>query len=556
MNAMESRLRQPLRQALPETTIGECFAELALRHSDRIAIVDDRLGCRWTYRDLALRVAEWRTHLTGLKLGANNRVALLCENSAEWVSVWLACTSAGVTVVSLNLALNATEVRTRVRRLNVSHVFASDFALASTGLPGPASALDERSATTIHILSRADLLGAEASTPTDSAPSENDTLPKPGPHSPCLICFSSGTTGHAKAIVLTHRNLLANAALVGNALGYRAGDTVLCLFPYLVAGGAVIGVLGVLARGATIVCPPIGRQRATLVEALDRHCPNRLMGSPRLIEIIFDGARRTDPFVGKLATIGMGSTLCLPKFVNRLLDEFSIPGISLIYGMSETSPVTFLHTIDTPVGSDTVPVGHLLPGLEAKVIDDSGNVVKRGIDGELCVRGHAVMTGYCDDIEATRRTIDADGWLHTGDIAHFDDAGLCVVSGRQSECIRFRAHALHPHVLERVFLHHPFVENAQVVALPDGRCGAWVKPIAGSRLSRRALLEYYRTHRGSLPPIEHVRPVPSFPLNETGKIQRSSIAEDMAKRIARRRQFRTNRHEIRTLQSYGTFSHK
>lgn len=555
MNVMDSQLGQPLRQPVPEITIGACFDELARTHADRIAVVDDRFGCRWTYRDLAHRVGEWRTHFAALNLTANQRIALLCENSAEWVSVWLACASAGVTVVSLNLTLDAIELKARIRRLNVSHVLASEFALASTGLTRPAAtAQDERASSSIRILPRADICGAEACDPTEPVPSQVGAWPQPDPHSPCLICFSSGTTGRAKAIELTHRNLLSNALLVGDALRYRAGDTVMCLFPYLVAGGAVIGVFAVLARGATIVCPPTARNRDTLVEAIDRHRPNRLMGSPRLIEILFEGASKADPFVAELESIGMGSTPCLPKFVNRLLADFSIPGISLIYGMSETSPVTFVHTISTPVNGDTVPVGHLLPGLEAKIVDGAGNVTRRGVDGELCVRGHAVMAGYCDDIEATRRTIDADGWLHTGDIARFDDDGLCFVSGRQSECIRFGTTSLHPHVLERVFLHHPAVENAQVVALPDGRCGAWVKPATGSRLTRHALLAYYRKHRGDLPSIEQVRPVPNFPLNETGKIQRSCIAEHMAKQVARRRQLRSSRHELRTLQSYGTGS--
>ncbi len=531
---MDSYLKGPTSVTLLNTTIGVFFRELAERYADQPAIVDERLDCRWTYRTLAQRVDLWCGRLASRQLQPGDRIALLCENNADWIAIWLACATSGIVLVSLNLAISQAQIEQRIRDTGARYLLASRHALTVTGLAGHHASSTRESRDTIQVLAT-DRRRSAARIHTHRG---NET-PAEMAQSPCMICFSSGTTGAAKPIVLSHGNLLNNAMLVGEALNYQPGQTVCCLFPYLVAGGAVIGVLGVLAKGATIACPPPGANRNALIASLDRLRPDHLMASPRIAEMIFSQPPTPGGFTGHLKSVGMGSTTCLPRFVNRLLDDFAVSSVALIYGMTETSPVTFLHVMSNHVDGDQLSVGRLLPHLEAKIADPTGRTTPTGTVGELWVRGHAVMIGYLDDPDRTAAMIDPDGWLHTGDLAHIDDDGRCFVLGRKSECLHTLAGPVHPHVMERVFLRHRQVDNAQVVALPDGDCCAWVKLTQESRMTRRQMLAYYHTHADDLPPIARVHIVESFPLNETGKIRRNELAERSLR--ARKRRLASDR---------------
>lgn len=512
---MNSYLYQPASVPVLETTIGEYLQRCVRQYTRDMAVIDDAASCQWTYGALSQRVEEWRLRLRDMRVRSGQRVALMAENGAEWIAAFLACVCDGIVVVGMSTGLDAETVRERM------HVTGARYLLTRSDLlESPRFRLAPHSATceSFQVLECLDMRAVEHA---------KGTLAEATLHarSPCMICFSSGTTGAAKAITLTHRNLINNAVLVGEALHYRPGLSVLSLFPFFVAGGTVIGVLAALAFGASIICPRSIKAREVVVEALNDHKPDCFLASPRLVEQVFDGAEQHLKFLRTLNSIGMGSTPCVPKFINRLLLRFRVPSVSLIYGMTETGPVTFVHTVAKPLDSEIAPVGRLMPNLEAKVIDDDGQIVPLGVAGELCIKGHATMAGYWNNPQATQAMIDAAGWLRTGDLAHFNEQGLCYVHGRKSDQIESDGCRLHPSVLERVFLAHHGVQNAQVVCLPDRRLAAWIKPEPNSCTTSEDLAAYYAARARMLPAISYIRIVEGYPLNDTGKVQRTVIVE-------------------------------
>lgn len=517
---MDSYLQRPPSLPVLETTIGDYLLSRIRQYSQALAIVDDGAPCRWTYGELGEHIGRWREYLRRLDLRRGQRIALLGGNGAEWVAVFLACIFEGVVVVSLNPNLAADVILERMRMTGACLAFASAHSLESLKLRG-ARPVEES-------IPGMSLRAIELSIESRTVATNEQQGGTVHPRAACLICFSSGTTGVAKAITLTHRNLLNNAVLVGRALRYQPCQSVLSLFPFFVAGGLVIGVLAVLAQGAFIICPRSIKACGSIADTLNEYAPDYFLASPRVVEQVFDGSKRCPDFLAQVKCIGMGSTPCLPKFINTLLLEFKVPCVSLIYGMTETSPVTFMHAVTEPVAGDIAPVGYLIPNLEAKIVDDEGDIVPFGASGELCVRGHAVMAGYWGDPAATAATIDAAGWLKTGDLAHFGRDGACYVHGRKSEQYESEFGRIHPSLIERVFLKHRCVQNAQVVCLSDGRFIAWIKQERGSTVTPEQLADYYRAESKALPPISHIGLIDAYPLNDTGKVERAILVERAA----------------------------
>jgi fatty-acyl-CoA synthase len=505
-----------------ETTLDEFLRQPIRDHAADLALVDDQLGHRWTFADLESSIDEWRSHLKNSGCRRGDRIALLAENGADWVSIFLASVSEGIVVVSLDPALSGQSIRERMRLTGARHLFASGPVLTPVDLPAGFVAYGWVADTSIQrIVANVD--------PAEPAPQTFPELRDAGTNAACMICFSSGTTGPAKAVTLTHANLLNNMYLIGDLLGYQVGHRVMSLFPFFVAGGTVMGILAVLARGATIVCAPPAPQ---IVQALNRHRPHYLMASPRLVEQLFEKTHGDLAFLDHLHRIGMGSTPSSPKFINGLMRDRAIRTVFLLYGMTETSPVTFIHAVTEPMAGDVVPMGKLVDGLQAKLVDGNGQNITHDELGELYIRGHATMAGYWNDRAATERMIDADDWLHTGDLVRADADGNWYFVGRKSEQIEHRGRMLHPSVMERVFLRHEDVCIAQVVALSDRRLAAWVKPNPGAVVTPEGLMSYYRVASAGLPSINCIRLVDSFPLNATGKIQRSVIADQMSEGLS------------------------
>jgi fatty-acyl-CoA synthase len=396
----------------------------AWRAPDRIALIDP--GRReWTFgelRDEAERVA--RGLLTRFEPG--EPVAVWAGNGPDCVLLEFAAGLAGLTLVTVNPAYQAeilAQVRNRLPRLR-------------------------------EVLTLGDW------------PAGDGPLPDVDPASPAQILYTSGTTGPPKAAVLTHRGLTNNARLAAEAIGLRAGDVMVNPMPYFhVAGGGMITLGLVQALGTQVVLPRFDPTR--MLELTERYRGTVIGGVPTMLTALLAAAGRAPRDLSSLRLALAGGAIVPPELVRQVEAEFGVP-FTLTFGQTESScSITMTRPSDT-ADDRAETLGRPLPQTEVKIADvATGATVPCGTVGEICTRGYLVMDGYLGDPEATSAAIDADGWLHTGDLGSMDERGYCRITGRLKEMIIRGGENIYPREIEAVLASHPGVAEAVVVGVPD-----------------------------------------------------------------------------------------
>jgi acyl-CoA synthetase (AMP-forming)/AMP-acid ligase II len=505
--------------ALVDLTVGDALREAAAAAPDTTALVEgavDPAGRRrWSFAEL-LEASERAARALLGRFAPGERVAVWANNLPEWVILELAAALAGITIVTVNPALRARELAYVLGQSRADGIFlvpqyrGSRMAEMVEQLRGDLRVLRE-------VVSFADWEAFCA----EGAPER--ALPAVRPHAAAQIQYSSGTTGSPKGAVLHHRGIVNNARLYTARLGLPPGNVQLSAMPLFHTAGCVMAVLGAVVTRGTLILPPYF-DPGLMLGLIAAERPDTLAGVPTMLIAILDhpGFATTD--TSSVRRLFTGGAVVPPELVGRVETAFGAP-VSIVFAQTEASPVITQTSPQDSLEDRAHTLGRPLPQTQVKIVDPaSGQTVAPGVIGELCTRGYHVMTGYFQDPKMTAAAIDADGWLHTGDLASMDQRGYCRIAGRLKDMIIRGGENIYPREIEQVLFGHPTVADVAVVGVPDARWGeqvaAFVRPAPGQRPDPDELFAYCRQHLAPHKTPRYWTVLDEFPLTPSGKVQK------------------------------------
>ena len=537
-------------------TIGRYFDGVVAKYGDREALVARQQGIRWTWRELADRVDAFAAGLVSLGLKPGERIGIWSPNNAEWVITQFASAKAGLILVNINPAYRLSELdyalnKVGCRALVTATAFkTSDYAgmLMSlcpelgTCVPGNLEAARVPTLRLVIQIGARTIPGAvpfaEVSALATAASRARlvELAPLLQFDDAINIQFTSGTTGSPKGATLTHHSILNNGFYTAETMALTPDDRLCIPVPLYHCFGMVMGVLGCLTHGSTMVFPGEGFDPLATLETVAAERCTALYGVPTMFIAQMDHPRFAEFDVSTLRTGIMAGSPCPIEVMRRAMNLMHLRDITIAYGMTETSPVSFQTTLDDPVERRVSTVGHIHPHLECKIVDSEGRVVPAGTPGELCTRGYSVMLGYWDDLARTAEAIDKSGWMHTGDLATLDAEGYGAIVGRIKDLVIRGGENVYPREVEEFLYRHPAIADVQVFGVPDKKYGeelcAWVKLRDGASLTEQDVRDFCRDQIAHYKVPRYVRFVTEFPMTVTGKMQKFLMRAAMEKDLA------------------------
>ncbi|MCK0509000.1 AMP-binding protein [Aromatoleum anaerobium] len=536
-------------------TIGRFFDEACERHAQREALVVRHQNVRLTYAELKLKADALACALMRLGLAAGDRVGIWSQNNLEWALTQFATAKAGLVLVNINPAYRRSELEYAVNKVGCRALVLSPSFKGSDYLAMLADLAPELADCEPGALEAARLpslnwvirMGAEKSAGMLNfddllAPPSRDELVELAVRGetlqfddPINIQFTSGTTGQPKGATLSHHNILNNGFFVAEAIRLVEGDRLCIPVPLYHCFGMVMGNLGCVTHGATMVYPCEAFEPLAVLETLAEERCTAAYGVPTMFIAMLDHPRFGDFDLTRLRTGIMAGSPCPIEVMKRVIDRMNMREVTIAYGMTETSPVSFQSGTGDPVERRVSTVGRVQPHLEVKIVDNDGRIVPRGVAGELCTRGYSVMLGYWNDVDRTRDAIDAAGWMHTGDLATIDDEGYCNIVGRIKDMVIRGGENLYPREIEEFLYRHPKILDVQVVGVPDAKYGeelcAWIIVRDGEELSADEVRAFCQGQIAHYKVPRYIKFVDAFPMTVTGKIQKFQIREQMKREL-------------------------
>jgi fatty-acyl-CoA synthase len=543
--AGESQVAGETAPPLIEKTIGAVFDETVAANPDGMALVVRQQDVRWTWAELKTQVDRVGAGLLAHGLKPGDRVGIWAPNCAEWTVMQFATAKAGLILVNINPAYRTSELEYALKKVDCAALVlapshkGSDYvamlseiapelagstpgALKAERLPALRLVATTGDAAFPGCLRFADLTSDDVDTLAAIAIALDDAV---------NIQFTSGTTGFPKGATLSHRNILNNGYFVGARIGLSRADKLCIPVPLYHCFGMVMGNLACVVHGATMVYPAAAFEPLAVLEAVEQERCTALYGVPTMFIAVLNSPEFDRFDLSSLRTGIMAGSLCPIAVMREVISRMHMGAVTIAYGMTETSPVSFQSHMDDPLELRVSTVGRVQPHLEVKLVDENGIVVPRGTPGELCTRGYSVMLGYWNDPERTAEAIDAEGWMHTGDLATIDENGYCSIVGRIKDLVIRGGENIYPREIEEFLLTHEAVADAQVIGVPDARYGeelcAWVVLRAGSSLTDDALRDHCRGKIAHYKIPRYVRFVDAFPMTVTGKVQKFAMREAM-----------------------------
>jgi fatty-acyl-CoA synthase len=538
-------------QPLLGDTVGALIDRIAAAHPDRPALVVRAQGVRLDYRQFHAEVERVAAGLLALGLEPGERIGIWSPNRAEWVLLQFAAPKAGLVLVNINpayrsheleYALNKVACRALVlpRRFKTSHYL--DI-LTELAPELAASAPGGLHAARLPALREVVLLDDEAAPGTRGwreLATHGDAAALARLHEveatlnfddAVNIQFTSGTTGAPKGATLTHHNIVNNGWFIGEAMRLTEHDRLCIPVPFYHCFGMVLGNLACVTHGACMVIPGEGFDALATLETVAAEKCTGLHGVPTMFIAELEHPRFAEFDLSTLRTGIMAGSPCPIEVMRRVVGEMHLSEITIAYGMTETSPVSFQTVPDDPLERRVDSVGRIHPQLEVKLVDERGRIVPRGVPGELCTRGYSVMLGYWEDEARTREVIDTARWMHTGDLATLDADGYCRIVGRLKDMIIRGGENVYPREIEEFLYTHPKVLDVQVFGVPDAKFGeqvcAWIRLRDGAGASEAEIQDYCRHHLAYYKVPHYVRFVDAFPMTVTGKVQKYLMREAM-----------------------------
>ncbi len=523
---------------LLEETIGDCFQRIVAEHGSLEALVEHATGRRWTYAELDRDVDALARGLVAAGIEKGDRIGVWAPNCAEWTISQIAAAKIGAILVNINPSYRTHEFsyaanHSGLRLLIAAESFkSSDYRAMVSETSAETPALER----VVFIGTRDwdDLLAAGEGLPTDTV---TDRMAGQLPEDPINIQYTSGTTGYPKGATLSHRNILNNGYFTTETIGLTAADRLCIPVPFYHCFGMVMANLGCITHGATMVIPAAGFDPATTLRAVEQERCTVLYGVPTMFIAMQNDAAFAGTDLSSLRSGIMAGSICPVEVMNRCIDDMNMAGVSIAYGMTETSPVSCQTRADDDLDRRTTTIGRAHPHVEIKIVDPlTGETVPRGTPGEFCTRGYSVMLGYWDDEARTRDAIDEDGWMHTGDLAEMREDGYCVIVGRIKDMVIRGGENIYPREIEE-FLHtHPDVADVQVVGVPDERYGeelcAWVVMKDGCpALTVEDVRSFCEGRLAHFKIPRYVREVQEFPMTVTGKVRKVEMRKVAAEEL-------------------------
>jgi len=524
---------------LLETTIGQALREAAAKWPDAEALVSVHQGVRLTWTALTDQAEAVAAGLLALGLEPGDRVGIWAPNCAEWTVTQFATALAGLVLVNINPAYRTSELEYTLVKVGVKALVCaarfktSDYVAMAEAVAPQAPMLKhfiqiggEARPGWLRFEDVAPLGGAaerERLAAIEARLDRNDAI---------NIQFTSGTTGRPKGATLSHRNILNNAYFVGLTMGLVEGDRLCVPVPLYHCFGMVMSNLACLVHGAAMIYPSEAFDAGEVLKTVQAERCTGLHGVPTMFiaELSDEDFARYD--LTSLRTGLMAGSPCPVEVMKKVIGLMHMEEVGIAYGMTETSPVSFQTDCDDSIERRVSTIGRVQPHLEVKIIDpETGATVERGRPGELCTRGYSVMIGYWDDAEKTAEAVDAEGWMHTGDLAVIDEAGYANIVGRIKDMVIRGGENVYPREIEEYLFGHPKIEDVQVVGLPDPKYGeeicAWIKLNAGETATHEEIVAFCKGQIAHYKVPRYIRFVEEFPMTVTGKIQKFQIREAM-----------------------------
>jgi len=536
-------------------TIGNYFDHTCEANPDGDALVVRHQGIRLTYSQLREKVDQLATGLLALGIAPGVRVGIWGPNSCEWVLVQLATAKIGAIMVCINPAYRTYELEYALNKVECDTIItaeqfkSSDYlGMLQTLAPELADcepcALQSK---TLPHLKRVIRMGKEKSPGmlnfddvcAMGAAEHHARLAELAaellPDDAINIQFTSGTTGNPKGATLSHCNILNNGYLTGAAMALSPEDRLCIPVPLYHCFGMVLSVLACVAHGATMVFPGEAFDPLDTLKAVQDERCTALHGVPTMFIMELDHPDFSSFDMSTLRTGIMAGAPCPVEVMRRLISEMHMKDILIGYGQTEVSPINNMTLPDDSLQRRTETVGRAVPWVEIKVIDESGRVVPIGEKGEICTRGYSVMQGYWNDPERTAETIDAGGWLHSGDLAVMDGDGYVQIVGRIKDMIIRGGENIYPREIEEFLYQHPAISEVQVFGVPDEKMGeevcAWIQLNLGHELSADDVKAFCQDKITHFKIPRHIDFVNEYPMTVTGKIQKFVMRDTMAERL-------------------------
>jgi fatty-acyl-CoA synthase len=497
-------------------------------------MVEVSSGRRWTYAELRDAADEVALGLLGAGVDRGDRVGIWAPNLAEWTLVQFGTARIGAILVNINPAYGSHELAYVLKQAGISLLVAAPSFSAMIDDVRP-DCPDLRRVVLIGRPEWEELLATGRSGDRDELARRQAEL---SADDPINIQYTSGTTGFPKGATLSHHNIVNNGYFVGRLCGYTPDDRVCIPVPFYHCFGMVMGNLGAVTNGATMVIPAPGFDPAATLHAVATERCTSLYGVPTMFiaELADPGFDSYD--LTSLRTGIMAGSPCPVEVMKRVVDRMGMTEVTICYGMTETSPVSTQTRADDSLDRRVSTVGRVHPHVEVKIVDPgTGRTLPRGEPGELCTRGYSVMLGYWAQADKTAEVIDAARWMHTGDLGVMDDEGYLNITGRIKDMVIRGGENVYPREIEEFLFTHPDVQDAQVIGVPDERYGeelcVWIKMREGAEpLTAEALREYASGKLARYKIPKYVLIVDDFPMTVTGKIRKVEMREKSVQLLA------------------------
>lgn len=536
-------------KALLAQTIGQAFDRTVAEYPDGEALVVRHQSLRYSWRALAEAVDLHARALLALGLETGDRLGIWAPNCAQWCITQFASAKIGVILVNINPAYRASELeyvlkQSGCRWLVCAGTFkTSDYhamlqALAPELAEQPIGQLqserlpDLRGAISLDAAPPSGFLPWSQLTDLGAAVSPGQLAEREGSlhfDQPVNIQYTSGTTGFPKGATLSHHNILNNGYMVGESLGLTAEDRLVIPVPLYHCFGMVMGNLGCMTHASTMIYPSDAFDPLLTLRTVAEEKATALYGVPTMFIALLDQPQRGDFDLSSLRTGIMAGATCPIEVMRRVITQMHMAEVQIAYGMTETSPVSLQTGPADELELRVTTVGRTQPQLESKIIDGNGDIVPRGTIGELCTRGYSVMLGYWNNPKGSAEAIDAQGWMHTGDLATMDEQGYVRIAGRNKDMIIRGGENVYPRELEEFFFTHPAVADVQVIGIPCPRYGeeivAWIKFHPGRSATEQQLQAWCKERIAHFKTPRHFKFVEEFPMTVTGKVQKFRMRE-------------------------------
>ena len=535
---------------LIEATIPAFLAEVVRRHGHRTAAVFRQTGDRWSYDEFARLIDRLAAGLLSIGVYKGDRVGIWSPNRPEWLLAQFATARIGAILVNINPAYRTSELDYALNKAGVSCLIvapqfkSSDYmAMLAELAPEMATCPPGRlRAARLPALRSVVQLGPK---PRPGALSFDEVMDRGNravrtrldaisaslnPDDAINIQFTSGTTGAPKGATLSHRNIVNNAISTARAMRLQPGEGLCIPVPFYHCFGMVLGNLAACSYGVTMVIPGEAFDARDTLAAIDAEGCAAVHGVPTMFQAMLDHPDFDSFDIRSLRTGIMAGAPCPEPLMRRVMERMHCRQITIGYGMTETSPISFQSAVDDPVDRRVSTVGRIQPHAECKVVGPDGRTLPLGQQGELLTRGYLVMKGYWNDPDRTAESIQR-GWMHTGDLATIDAEGYCRITGRSKDMLIRGGENVYPAEVEEFLTTHPDISQAQVFGLPDAKYGeevaTWIILRPGASMTEDALRDWCRGKIAHYKVPRYIRFVTDMPMTVTGKPQKFIMRDKM-----------------------------